>query len=347
MQCPQCKFVLDTGTHKGIELDTCPICYGIWFDSHEVLRYLNRLVQDPDFHKSLKRDKPPRGPLTEAGFCPKCNQLLEFNYIGKSALHFQKCVNCGGIWLDRRNLQPLAQWSASASAHEMMPLYGRVKNSSFDIGRGSFVAGLLGLFADDNPVRNFPWATLVLVLVNTIIFIGSLAFKEAARALYLIPSELYKAPYTIITSMFMHADIFHLFGNMYCLWVFGDNIEDRLGKVKYLLLYLGSGICADIVYIITTTSPTIPTLGASGAVSGIMGAYLALYPGARININDMIFFRPIEYSLPAWFYIGVLFFGLQILWAWLDIPGVAWFAHLGGIATGFVTLLVLRRFNML
>jgi membrane associated rhomboid family serine protease len=229
----------------------------------------------------------------------------------------------------------------------MTPLWGRIKNSSLNIRGGSFVAGLLGIFTDDNPVRNFPRSTMALVLINTIIFFGSLVFKEAAAGFYLIPSELYKAPYTIITSMFMHANIFHLFGNMYCLWVFGDNIEDRLGKVKYLSIYLGTGICADIVYIITTANPSIPTLGASGAVSGIMGAYLALYPGARIDVSDIIYFRPIKYSMPTWFYIGILFFGFQILWAALDIPGVVWFAHIGGLAAGFVTLLVIRRLNML
>jgi len=347
MQCPQCNHGLATVTHWGVEIETCPVCYGIWFDSHEALRYLNRMVQDTGFQYSSKRVKSPDWPLTEAGFCPKCNQLLEFHHIGNSALHFQKCVNCNGIWLDRSNLQPLAQWSASASALEKTQLFGRTKNLSFDIKGGSLAAGLLGIFMDDNPVRNFPWATLVLVLINTILFFGSLAFMESAAAWYLIPNQLANAPHTLITSMFMHANFFHLLGNMYCLWVFGDNIEDRLGIGKYILIYLGSGICGDIVYVITTTNPSIPTLGASGAVSGIMGAYLALYPGARIHVNGMIYFRPIEYSLPAWFYIGILFFGFQILWAWLNIPGVAWFAHIGGVAAGFATLLILCRFNML
>lgn len=323
------------------------MCRGVWFDSYEVLRYLNRLVQDPKFRDSLKAVHSPRRPLTEAGFCPRCNQLLEFTYIGKSALHFQKCVNCSGIWLDRRNLQPVARWSATASAIELTPLYGRMENSSFGVAEGSFVAGLLGVFVDDNPVRNFPWATLTLVLANTIIYLGSLAFREGASAFYLVPNDLAEAPYTLLTSMFMHASVFHLLGNMYCLWVFGDNVEDRLGTVKYLLIYFGSGICGDIAHVITTKDPSIPALGASGAVSGIMGAYLALYPGTRIHCSDMVFFRPIEFSVPAWFYIGFLFFGLQVFWAWLDVPGVAWFAHLGGLAAGFVTVLALRRFNML
>jgi membrane associated rhomboid family serine protease len=222
-----------------------------------------------------------------------------------------------------------------------------MKNSSFDVAEGSLIAGLLGLFTDDNPVRKFPWATLTLVLINTAIYLGSLALKEATVAFYLIPNEFTKAPHTLITSMFIHANIFHLLGNMYCLWIFGDNIEDRLGKMKYLLIYLGSGICGDVAHILTTANPDIPTLGGSGAVSGIMGAYLALYPGARIKVSEIILFRSIQYSLPAWFYIGVLFFGLQILWVWLDVPGIAWFAHIGGIAAGLVATFLLRRLNML
>ncbi len=190
MQCPQCNNGLRTVTHRGVEIETCSICHGIWFDSHEVLRYLNRLVHDPDSQNYFKKVNSPHKPVTEAGFCPKCNQILEFDYIGESALHFQKCVNCSGIWLDRRNLKPLALWYASASSMEQITLFGTMKEQSFDIKKGSISKGLLNLYVDENPVRNFPWATLLLVLVNTMIFLVSLAFKEAATAFYLVPNEL-------------------------------------------------------------------------------------------------------------------------------------------------------------
>jgi len=347
MQCPHCRHGLTTVTHHDVTFNTCKACGGLWFDSHEVVRYLDRASQGDGRGMSPRKAGSPQGPSTEPGFCPRCNQLLEFHPIGQSDLYFRKCMNCKGVWVDRRNLSPLTRWFASASAYEQSPLYGGGNKSVFDLQEGSLTAGLLDLFSDDNPVRHFPWATLILVLLNTAIFVWSFFFKEQAAVLYLVPSEAAFALHTFLTSMFMHGDIFHLIGNMYCLWVFGDNIEDRLGKWKYLLLYLGTGICADLLYVATTTQPDIPTLGASGAVSGVMGAYLVLYPGAKIRINDTFFLRAFEYTMPAWLYIGVLFFGFQILYAWLNIPGVAWFAHIGGFAAGFASAFFMRMLNML
>ncbi len=285
--------------------------------------------------------------MADPGFCPSCNQLLEFHHIGESVLHFRKCVHCDGVWLDRENLAPLTRWFASASAYEHTPLYGNTEKSAFGLTEGSLLDGLLGLFTDDNPVRRFPWVTVALILVNVMMSAWSLFFKEQAKSLYLVPGEARFALQTFLTSMFMHADIFHLVGNMYCLWVFGDNIEDRLGRWKYLLLYLATGVCADLLYIALTTQPNIPTLGASGAISGIMGAYLVLYPGAKIRINDTFFLRGFEYSMPAWLYLGILFFGFQVFYAWVNIPGVAWFAHIGGFAAGFVSVFFLRQLNAL
>ncbi len=145
----------------------------------------------------------------------------------------------------------------------------------------------------------------------------------------------------------MHANIFHLIGNMYFLWVFGDNIEDRIGPLKYMLLYLTCGIVANFSHALATNNPEIPALGASGAVSGILGAYLLLYPKARVSIFTLLWFQPHTFTFPVWFYLGVWFFGQQWLNIAMDTSGVAWYAHIGGFIFGFLTLLLMKKLRRL
>jgi hypothetical protein len=133
--------------------------------------------------------------------------------------------------------------------------------------------------------------------------------------------------------MFLHGGAVHLLGNMYFLWVFGDNVEDRLGIGEYLALYLAGGVAADLVQIAVNPGSTIPTVGASGAISAIMGAYVYLFPARRMYA--MFFYR--LYRVPVWIYLGIymLFQFISALGALGgDGGGVAWWAHIGGFAFG-------------
>lgn len=145
--------------------------------------------------------------------------------------------------------------------------------------------------------------------------------------------------------MFLHADIFHIGGNMLFLYVFGDNVEDTFGHLRYLLFYLLCGIVADLAHILSITSTTdllIPTLGASGAISGVMGAYILLYPRARIETLILTFFVTIV-SIPAVFFLGFWFL-LQLLYTWLGMSGnIAYWAHIGGFVAGMILSLAVRR----
>lgn len=147
-------------------------------------------------------------------------------------------------------------------------------------------------------------------------------------------------PLSLLTSLFLHAGFAHLAGNMWILWIFGNNIEDHLGHVRFLAFYLVSGLVATIAFVALNTSSTVPMIGASGAIAGVMGAYLILFPTARItSIVPPFFFLP--FRVPAWIFLGLWFAGQFAISS--TNAAVAWEAHVAGFATGMVYAIVNRR----
>ncbi|HZI20180.1 MAG TPA: rhomboid family intramembrane serine protease [Pyrinomonadaceae bacterium] len=142
---------------------------------------------------------------------------------------------------------------------------------------------------------------------------------------------------TLLTSMFMHGGFAHLFGNMLYLWIFGDNLEDRLGHARYLVFYLLCGLLASLAHVLTNTGSYVPSLGASGAISGVLGGYILLYPHNRVHAIVLRFFT----QIPAWAAIGVWFLfqlinGLGAFSQGSQVGGVAYAAHIGGFLAGLV-----------
>lgn len=191
---------------------------------------------------------------------------------------------------------------------------------------------------DHNPSSRTPWATYLLIAANAAIFAATAAETAAAEQFYhhwaLIPAL--SKPATFVTSQFLHAGLMHLLGNMWFLWLFGDNLEEEMGTLPYLGFYLASGVAAGLAQVAAAPSSTIPMIGASGAVAGVMGGYLLLFPRARIDILLilLIFFRIVP--IPAWTVL-VLWLGLQIasgVAAPADMGGVAYWAHAGGFLAG-------------
>jgi membrane associated rhomboid family serine protease len=145
----------------------------------------------------------------------------------------------------------------------------------------------------------------------------------------------------VISSMFLHGDPCHFGGNMLFLWIFGDNVEDRLGHLGYLAFYLAGGAAAALVHVASDPTSTVPTLGASGAIAAVMGAYLVLHPHARVHSLVLLGFYVTTLEVPALIYLG-LWFLLQILHSGGG-GGVAWWAHIGGFAFGALAILALGR----
>ena len=200
---------------------------------------------------------------------------------------------------------------------------------------------------DSTPSRSVPVVTWLIVAANTLVFLFQLMLDNAQLELVhwqfaFIPASWQTFPLwfivTLFTSMFMHGGWLHFISNMWILVIFGDNVEDRMGPIKYLGFYLLGGLAAGLLQFAVHPTSTIPTLGASGAIAGVMGAYILLFPHARIDtlIPLIIFYRRV--NVPAWIFLGFwfitqLFSGVMAL-GQVAVGGVAWWAHIGGFAFG-------------
>lgn len=201
---------------------------------------------------------------------------------------------------------------------------------------------------DFNPPRRRALLTWGLILINFGVYFylaQNPVMDENAIAQYAVtPAEITAGRHlgTLITSMFLHANLLHVAGNMLFLWIFGNNVEDKLGELKFLIVYFASGIGGSLLQIHITPDSTVPMLGASGAISGLLAAYVLYFPRARILTFVVPFFI---FTLPAYVFIGY-WIGLQALNAFLNIGaiggGVAFFAHVGGFGTGLILALLLR-----
>lgn len=205
---------------------------------------------------------------------------------------------------------------------------------------------------DENRSLSSPHVTRVFIIVNVVVFFffWFSDYRFFLRSIWdygMVPAYIVKGEriYTFFTSMFMHGGIFHLAGNMLYLFVFGDNVEDNFGHGRYFVFYFLCGIAASAIHILSITTAEemfIPTVGASGAISGVLGAYILLYPRARILTLTFYFWITIV-RIPAIFFLG-LWFIFQLLTGFLEPhSGVAYWAHIGGFIVGMVLALILRR----
>ena len=211
---------------------------------------------------------------------------------------------------------------------------------------------------DTVPTRHVPVVTWGLIALNLVFFFRELSLPPPAaeQLLYLfglVPARFTDPAWAIqvgfphsyvpfITTMFLHGGWLHVIGNMWVLWIFGDNVEDRMGPLRFLFFYLACGLAAGIIHVATNAHSEVPAVGASGAIAGVMAAYFVLYPRARILAMFPIVFWPIFFELPAWVYLGFWFLtqffsGTLAIATRSQVSGIAWWAHIGGFATGILT----------
>jgi len=215
---------------------------------------------------------------------------------------------------------------------------------------------------DDAPKTTTPLITYFLIALNVVIFLFEVALDPAQRNDFVyqygvVPRDVMDAvqgafaaslpgaAVSLFSSMFLHASFIHLLGNMWALWIFGDNIEDHLGHFRYIALYLASGVFASILHVAFNQGSQVPSVGASGAIAGVMGAYFLLFPAARVLTVVPIFFACFVW-LPAWIVLGYWFLAQFVNGAATSIAsnpnmgGVAFWPHVGGFVAG-VTLIKL------
>ena len=196
-------------------------------------------------------------------------------------------------------------------------------------------------YKDENVASKFPVVTTGLIIINVIVFIWSLLDFENVIASYGFTPALF-LPLTLLTSMFLHGGIDHIFGNMLFLHIYGDNVEDKLGRIKYIIFYLLAGLAAAVVHFLTGPSSPIPTIGASGAISGVLGAYLVLFPHVKVRTLMGYGFFVRSVRLPAYVLIGFWFL-MQLVFGGISLlggtgSGIAFFAHVGGFVFGYGVL---------
>ena len=230
---------------------------------------------------------------------------------------------------------------------------------------------------DNIPSRTVPVVNYAIIAICALVFLGQLAAPQDSVASFgmipvriidpdrpiviqeemtdgieryvrerVLPPSAVTPWLTLVTCIFLHGGWLHFLGNMWFLYIFGDNVEDRMGHVGYALFYLGCGVAASVAHLVTNWGSAIPTIGASGAIAGVMGAYMLLYPKSMILSIIPIFVFLQVIVLPAPLYLGIWFL-MQLFQGTVSIGGVAaggvaWWAHIGGFAVGFVVAALLR-----
>jgi membrane associated rhomboid family serine protease len=205
--------------------------------------------------------------------------------------------------------------------------------------------------SDVIPSRTTPVITVGLILVNAVVFLYQLMLPERALQLFVAHYALVPAWFSVpalFTSQFLHGGWLHILSNMLYLWIFGDNVEDRLGHVPFLIFYLGAGAVAAVLQTLFNPFSSVPMVGASGAIAGVMGAYFVLYPQSRVLTLIFLFLFIDIVEIPAIFFLGI-WFVMQLLSGVGSLGvsnatggGVAFWAHVGGFVAGLLIGLVLR-----
>src|SRR5262245_10312297 len=207
--------------------------------------------------------------------------------------------------------------------------------------------------SDVIPSRTVPYVTIGIIALNALAFVFQLTLSDRQLQVFVDTYGVVPAFFSwpsVLTSMFLHGGWLHILGNMLYLWIFGDNVEDYLGHVRYLLFYLGCGATAAIAQVAVNPNSLVPMIGASGAIAGVMGAYFVFYPRSRVLTAIFILFFLDLVEIPAIFFLGIwflmqLFSGVGSIGAHAAHGGVAFWAHVAGFAAGALYA-ALRKFQV-
>lgn len=335
--------------------------------------------QGPRDHRSVPSDSaqdamPQKGAAGRA--CPSCDvAMTELGYDPESKILLDNCPVCTGVWIDAGELEALTDYlrpptlkliesteqaliSDGAydweSAYEPEQEFPQSEESRyFDDMKVPIIRRLLGIPCVERHLSTTPWVTIGIIVLNVILYfflVDSAPDKEAVFEVFgFVPASFVSDPlltlFTFFSSMFLHGDIGHLVGNMIFLWLFGGRIEEDFGHKLFIVFYLISGIAAGLMHALFNLGSLIPMVGASGAISGILGAFFILHPRLRV-ITYLFVFIPIRLSaavyLGFWLVMQIL---NSIVTASVGGAGIAWFAHIGGFIVGALMTYPLRSSN--
>ncbi|MCH8341268.1 MAG: rhomboid family intramembrane serine protease [Chloroflexi bacterium] len=327
--CPRCTYPLEAITHKEIELDHCRRCGGTFLEPEGGSEVFGPFVDPAVWADSEIATDMGRWQLN----CPTDGSALKVYRVeyGEDSVEVDLCPQCRGIWLDADEGVTLRDIVMDAGQDETTGLSVKDVRS----GPVGYIFQLISQFPLEvwNPIHHRPRATIALigVMVGVLMIQFAGGFGSFTDQFSLVPSQILsgRSLWTLLSSIFLHAGILHLVGNAYFLYVFGDNVEDFLGGRVYLTLFFASGLAGGVLQVATQGDPQISIIGASGAVAGVMAAYLVIFP--RVKIYQM--FRIIRFRIRvAWFLL--FWIGWNIVGAIIGGGDVAWMAHIGGFLGG-------------
>jgi membrane associated rhomboid family serine protease/Zn-finger nucleic acid-binding protein len=331
--CPQCSSYLVPLVYEAVHLGHCHRCGGTWLDGGDGPDVLGPAADpaqwDPSGAVTQRREGERR--------CPVDGERLEvvgFAHGGES-LEVDHCLRCHGLWLDR------------GEAKHLQSLVSRSHQEREDLEPGFWMFLVQAVSGTPievwNPVRRKPWVTYGLIAALCVIYGYELSFlgddeglRRLIEAFGYTPAHVLTQPWTLVTYALLHGGLLHLLGNAYFLYVFGDNIEDTLGRRVMLSLFIVTASLGALAQ--NLVSLYVPVVGASGAVAGLMGAYVVLFPHVKVYVVLMM----ARIKMRVLWYMGI-WVALQFLIALQQDSPVAWMVHLGGFAAGALLAWPLRR----
>jgi membrane associated rhomboid family serine protease/Zn-finger nucleic acid-binding protein len=335
MHCPRCSFLIEPVVAIAVEVDHCGRCQGTFFDSGEAPRVFGEGARFETWQELWLAHEASPSLLR----CPKDGTRLLTHGVSlmDASVLVDVCPHCHGMWLDRDEGKQLHALVAGARAAEQTAQRGH--------GVGGYLFQFLTQMPVEvwNPVRRRPHLVHGLLLVLAVGFMLELLEKAelwAQPGLWmLVPREVLggQHAWTLLTHGFLHGGWLHLLSNLYFLWIFGDNVEDRLGKRQFVILYVAALVAGGLAHALANPHSRAPMLGASGAIAGLMGAYLVLFPRVRLWVMLLV----VRIRIRVVWYLGA-WVALQVLMQATGARGTAWMAHLGGFAVGALTAALLR-----
>lgn len=368
MDCPKCRTELEIFARNGKEIYVCPSCLSALvpeesslkilkhFCNQEIINQLISNLLDDSLFDNVKRMLTAEENLA----CPKCKSYMHhYDFNRKLRFYVNRCISCGAIWLNpmqmplvsiafiENNPDDLNFKKSINNLYEMLAKRKAKRGRSFDeiIAPYAVISGLVPAIpvGDNILTKTKPFATRALIIACSSVFVLQIAVEEILPSFSLIADKIAQGEwYRLITHAFLHGGIFHILGNMFFLRIFGRSVEDELGWKKYLSLFILGAVVSGVFFMATTVKKDIPCVGASGAISAIVGAYLILFPKAklRFNIVHPITFQKVAaaevsgmYYILSWIMMNVFFGMLQ---SGSETVGVAYWGHIGGFIAGII-----------
>ncbi|MBE6379841.1 MAG: rhomboid family intramembrane serine protease [Lentisphaerae bacterium] len=359
--CPQCGQKLQSAFRNRSAIYSCKDYHG----QAVTLPGVRALCNSSKFANMLWQKAYNQPQVNPAKLCPVCRRAMKsvpLTLPDNSVLELDVCCSCQLVWFDWEELEKLPQES-SPPAEAALPQKARTIMALHTIEKQSrdystevddhpenpwqFLAGLMGFPVEKNapPLQSVPCVTWLLGLTCIVLF--GLTFRDLAGVIAnwgFIPELWFrKGGLTIISSAFLHGSLPHLAGNMYFLMLFGDNVEDAIGKKRYILLIIFFELFSTLLYCIFASDTSIPCVGASGFISGIIALYAVLFPQVRISCCSRFFWKFYWWGMPAWlmFAFWIIFQTIMAVLAGSTI-NVAYTAHIGGAAAGLLAGAIIR-----